>query len=109
MPSLLTVSSVLMCPHGGQVTAISSNARVQASGGFVLRVSDTFIVVGCPLNVLGAPHPCVQVQWMPSGTRTQVAGDFVLNEASTGLCLAADMAPQGTALILATQPEVSAT
>ena len=48
MPALLTQSSTMMCPHGGTVTAIPGNTRVQAAGAPVLRTSDTFIIVGCP-------------------------------------------------------------
>ena len=106
MPGLLTTSSILMCPHGGTVSAISSNAQSKAAGDFILRASDTFLVAGCAFNP-GVPHPCVQVQWIPSGGRTQAAGDFTLNESSVGLCLAADLAVQGAVLILFTQPQVS--
>ncbi len=56
MPGLLNSSSVLMCPHGGSVSAITTNSRSKAAGDFLLRASDTFIVGGCPLNVAGAPH-----------------------------------------------------
>ena len=45
MGGLLTASSVLICPHGGAVQVVSSDTRVQAAGGFVLRSSDTFTVV----------------------------------------------------------------
>jgi hypothetical protein len=37
-------------------------------------------------------------------TSVKAGGDFVLNESSVGLCLAATQAPQGTVLIVATQP-----
>jgi hypothetical protein len=96
----------MMCPHGGIVTAIPSSARAQAAGAPVLRASDTFIVVGCSFAPV-VPHPCVTVQWVFTGQRVQHASDFVLDEASVGLCLAGDLAPQGVALILATQPRVS--
>jgi hypothetical protein len=39
--------------------------------------------------------------------RLQHASDFVLSEASIGICLAGDQAPQGVALIIATQPRAS--
>ena len=48
MAGLLNGSSIMMCPHGGMVTAISANTRVRAAGGFILRSSDTFIIAGCP-------------------------------------------------------------
>jgi hypothetical protein len=106
MPALLTTSSILMCPHGGMVSAISSNAQSKAAGDFILRASDTFLIAGCTFNVV-VPHPCVQVQWIPTPARTQAGGDFTLNESSVGLCLAADFAVQGAVLIVFTQPQVS--
>ena len=108
MAALLTSSSVLMCPHGGTVSAVTSNAQVKAAGDFVLRQSDTFLVAGCPFTIPpGVPHPCVQVQWVQPSAQSQVIGDFVLTEESVGLCVAADLAVQGTVLILGTQPRAS--
>jgi len=62
MAGLLTTSSTLMCPHGGTITATTTNAKTRAAGDFVLRASDTFIIAGCPVNVAGAPHPCITVR-----------------------------------------------
>jgi len=107
MGQLLNTSSVMMCPHGGTVSAVSSNTRAKAGGDFMLRPSDTFVIAGCPLNISGAPHPCVRVQWVTNALRSKAAGDFTLTTDSVGLCLAADQAPQGTVLINFTQPRVS--
>jgi hypothetical protein len=106
MPALLTQASTMMCPHGGTVTAIPGCMRAQAGGAPVLRMSDTFIIAGCSFAPV-VPHPCVTVQWVQGATRAKHGGDFVLNEASVGLCLAGDQAPQGTVLIVATQPRAS--
>ena len=106
MGQLLNTSSVMMCPHGGMVSAVSSNTKAKA-GDFMLRPSDTFTIAGCPLNISGAPHPCVRVQWVVNALRSKAAGDFTLTTDSVGLCLAADQAPQGTVLINFTQPRVS--
>jgi len=106
MPALLTAASTMMCPHGG--TVIASPGQTQTVGDApVLRASDTFTIAGCTFQIAGAPNPCVSVQWVQAATRVQAGGDFVLNEASVGLCLAATQAPQGTALIVATQPLVA--
>jgi hypothetical protein len=107
MPGLLTVASVMMCPHGGIVQAISSNAQTSAAGAFVLRASDTFVVVGCPFVIGVVPSPCVTVQWIVPSTESQVGGDPTLTEASVGLCCAATQAPQGPVTIASTQPRVS--
>ena len=107
MPNLLNSSSVMMCPHGGQVQAITSNTKAKAGGDFILRSSDTFIIAGCPFTIGPSPHPCMQVQWVQPDTRSQVISDFTLSESSVGLCVAADQAVQGTVLVSFTQPKVS--
>ena len=104
MPALLTSASTMMCPHGGTITAVPAQLRANAESP-VLRGSDTYIVAGCPFNIAGVPNPCVTVQWVQTATRVQAGGDFVLHEASTGLCLADTQAPQGAALIVFTQPK----
>jgi hypothetical protein len=47
------------------------------------------------------------VQWLTQDLRSQVLSDFTLSEANTGLCVAADQAPQGAVLILTAQAQVS--
>jgi hypothetical protein len=106
MAALLTVSSTMMCPHGGTVTAVPGQSQVVADSP-VLRVSDTCTIAGCSFNISGVPNPCVTVQWTLGASKVQAGGDFVLNESSMGLCLAATQAPQGSVLIVATQSVVS--
>ena len=107
MAGLLNSSSVLMCPHGGTVSATTSNTKVKAGGDFVLRPSDTFTIAGCPFILALVPHPCVQVQWVQPAQKSQAAGDFTLTEQSVGLCVAADQAPQGPVQVVFTQPQVT--
>jgi hypothetical protein len=107
MPGLLNLSSVMMCPHGGQVQSVTSNTHVRAVGDFMLRQSDTFLIVGCPFFIGPSPHPCTTVQWIEPAASSRVSGDFTLTEASVGLCVAADQAPQGPVSIVMTQPRVS--
>jgi hypothetical protein len=107
MPGLLNSSSIMMCPHGGMVQAATSNTHTEAAGDFLLRSSDTFLISACPFILGLVPHPCVQVQWVQPAARSKAAGDFTLTEGSVGLCLAADMAPQGTVIIAFTQPRVA--
>jgi hypothetical protein len=106
MPDLLTTASTMMCPHGGSVIATPGPTRASA-GAPVLRDSDTFTILGCPFPLTGPPHPCVSVNWVVTAERVKHSGDFVLNESSVGLCIAGDETPQGSVLILATQPQVS--
>jgi hypothetical protein len=103
MPALLTSASTMMCPHGGTVTAIPGQSRAMAESPF-LRGSDACIIAGCSFNIAGVPNPCISIQWVQTAARVQAGGDFVLNESSVGLCLAATQAPQGAALFIQTQP-----
>ncbi len=107
MSALLNTASLLMCPHGGTVSAISSNVRVSAAGAPLVRASDTFVIAGCPFSTPAGPHPCVLVQWVTQDLRSQVLSGPTLSEASVGLCLAADQAPQGAVIIAMTQPQVA--
>lgn len=107
MANLLTTSSMMMCPHGGTVNAISSNTKTKAAGSYLLRSSDTFIIVGCPFVLGIPPHPCMQVQWVQTALKSKAIGDFNLTLDSVGLCVAADQAVQGTVLISTAQPKVS--
>ena len=106
MPPLLTTASTLMCPHGGTVTASPGATKAKADAVLV-RKGDTFSIAGCPFMIGTVAHPCTTVNWVVGATRTQHGGDFVLTSASTGLCLAADQAPQGTVIVANTQAKVS--
>jgi hypothetical protein len=107
MPALLNTESVLMCPHGGTVQIVTSNTRVQIGGSFAVCSTDTFIIAGCPFFLGLVPHPCVEIQWIVPAERSEVVSNFTLTEESVGLCLAPDQAPQGSVLVVTTQPQVS--
>ena len=106
MPPLLTTASTLMCPHGGTVTASPGATKAKADA-ILVRKGDSFSIAGCPFMIGSNPHPCVSVNWVVAATRVKHDGDFVLTSASTGLCLAADQAPQGTVIVANTQLRVS--
>lgn len=104
--NLLTVASVLMCPHGGTVQAIPSSPRVSMGGASVVYASDTFIVAGCPF-VPVAPMPCVLVQWAQPSLDSAGPAAQTLTENSVGFCFSAEGALQGMVMIQATQGMVS--
>lgn len=107
MPGLLFhVGAAAMCPHAGQVSTISSNTRVLVSGMPVATLADTYLVAGCPLNVAGAPHPCVKVQWLVPAARVAVNGQPAILQTSSGLCQSADQTPQGPPIVVSTQTRV---
>jgi hypothetical protein len=107
MANLLTTASMMMCPHGGTVQVISANTKVKAAGGYLLRSTDTFMIVGCPFVLGIPPHPCVRVQWVQPALQSKTIGNPNLTMESVGLCVAADQAVQGTVLINTAQPKVS--
>jgi len=104
---LVHVSATVMCPHGGQVTAISSNTRVLVSGTPVVTVSDQYLIAGCVFTIPGPkPSPCVTARWLTPAARVQVNGQPVIVQSSTGICSSPEQVPQGPPLIVATQPRV---
>lgn len=101
---VLTTACMLLCPHGGKVSAVTSNPRVAAAGSSLLTVSDTFVVSHCALTTpAGQSSPCVTVQWLPGDPRVLAGGSQVLDESSFGECLNAEGGHQGSVIIVATQ------
>lgn len=92
----LTTTSTLQCPHGGTITAATSNSRVKADGNFILRDTDSFVVAGCPYMRGPQPNPCVRVRWDVHAERHKSHGDHSLTKDSVGLCLDASGGTQGT-------------
>ncbi|HEU5003837.1 MAG TPA: hypothetical protein VFW71_13835 [Actinomycetota bacterium] len=101
--------AVAICPHGGQVTTISADARVLASGMPVALVGDQYLVAGCAFAPGGVPQPCVLVQWITPTVRALVAGQPAITQASAGLCIAANGVPNGPVTVVSTQPRALAT
>lgn len=102
---LLHVGATVLCTHGGPASIISTNVRVLVSGAPVATVADQTLVAGCAFSP-GSPHPCVRVQWLTPAARVLVNGQPALLQSSTGLCQAADQAPQGAPAPVTVQPRV---
>ena len=109
---LLTTNSQMMCPHGATVQASTSNSKVAADGGFVLLLSDTMAISGCPFQIPAPsgtiPSPCTTVQWVVGETKVLINGTPALSESSVGLCISDKGIPQGTVSITSTQSAASA-
>lgn len=104
---LLHVGAAAICPHGGQVSVISTNARVLVNGLPVATLADAYVIAGCAFTVPGPkPQPCVKVQWLAPATRILVNGQPPILHTSAGLCLSAEQIPQGPPTVLATQTRV---
>jgi hypothetical protein len=106
MPPIFHVGATAICPHGGQVATISTNARVLVNSMPAATMADQFMVAGCAFNVSGAPHPCMTVQFLVPALRVMVMGQPVILQTSPSLAKAADQAPQGPAAMLVVQPRV---
>jgi hypothetical protein len=106
----VNVGATAMCPHGGQISIISSNTRVMASGTPVATLADQFMVAGCAFTVPpGKPQPCFSVQWMTTATRVLMNGQPPILQTSTGLALSVDGIPGGPPMVAVTQTRVMAT
>jgi hypothetical protein len=105
---LLHVGATVLCSHGGPAQFVSTNARVLVGGLPVATLADQTLVAGCAFSP-GSPHPCVRVQWLVPAARVFVNGAPALLQTSTGLCLAADQAPQGAPVPVTVQPRVIGT
>ncbi len=111
MPGFLVhVGASANCPHMGQVTFTTTNARVLVSGQPLITVTDMFTVAGCPFQIpFGAgtkPQPCVTGKWLAPSTRILVNGQPAILQASTGLCQSVEQIPQGPPTVVVTQTRV---
>src|SRR5260370_33276970 len=90
---LLTVASVIQCPHGGMALLTTGNARTKAGGAFVLLESAISTVVGCPFTIGPKYSPCLRIQWTAPAVRVK-AGAAVLVTNSSGICFYPQNPPQ---------------
>jgi hypothetical protein len=98
--NFLTMSSVIQCPHGGMVTAITSNTKAKAGGAFILCASDTFTVAGCTF----VENPCLTVTWPGASGKSAASGVTALTTSDTGLTSSG-----ATPMVSTTQTQASGT
>jgi hypothetical protein len=106
---IVTVGATALCPHGGQVSIVSSNTRVMLGGQPAATLSDTYPIAGCAFAVGAKPQPCVRVQWLVPAARVLVNKQPVILHNSGGVCSSAEQIPQGPPKVVATQLRVKAT
>jgi hypothetical protein len=99
---ILTTTSTVMCPHGGQALLMTSNTEALIDGAPALLQTDVHPIVGCPFTPV-AYSPCVTIRWITAATQTSVRNVPVLLQTSVGLCLNAAQAPQGIAVVVQVQ------
>lgn len=107
---LMHPGSTAICPHGGQVTVITTNTRVLVSGQPVATRADNYTITGCTFTVPPAkPQPCVTVRWFVPAMCVFVNGNPAILQTSNGICQSAEQIPQGPPNVLATQVRVKGT
>jgi hypothetical protein len=99
---ILTTTSTVMCPHGGQALLLTTNTEALIDGAPALLQTDVHPIVGCPFTPV-AYSPCVTIRWITAATQTSVRNVPVLLQTSVGLCLNAAQAPQGIAIVVQVQ------
>ncbi len=111
MPGFLFhVGATALCPHGGQISTISSSPRVMVGGQPVATMADQFLIAGCPFTVpVPKPQPCIKVQWLVPATRVLVNSQPAILQDSTGLCLSPEQIPQGPPNVIVTQVRAKGT
>ena len=105
---VVQVGAAVICPHGGQVSAVTSNTRVMVGGAPAVLQADTYPIAGCVFTVGPKPQPCLTARWLVVATRVTVMGQPVVIQGGTGLCFSAEQAPQGPPTVITTQPRVVA-
>jgi uncharacterized Zn-binding protein involved in type VI secretion len=101
MPApVLTTAATIMCPHGGQAVLITTNTKLMVGGMPALTLADVHAIAGCPFFIGPKPSPCVRIQWISGSTVVSVDGVPVLTQASVGLCLSPEQAPQGPPVVV---------
>lgn len=107
---LLHVGAQVMCPHGGQVTIVSTNTRVKVSSQFVATMADAYTIAGCPFQIPTPggpkPQPCVTVKWATPAMRVKVNSQPAILQLSAGICQSAEQIPAGPPVVAMTQMRV---
>ncbi len=104
--NLLHTSATVMCPHGGQATALPAQSRVIVAGSPAAVEADLYTVGGCPFSVGSKAQPCTTVRWTGPSARIRVNGSPALLQSSRSLCHSAEQAPQGPPSVVVVQQRV---
>ncbi len=103
MTNLLHVNATVNCPHGGRASYLPAQPRVNLTGQVAATVAGQWLIAGCPFTAGNKPQPCVTIRWTTPAARVTVAGAPVVTQASIGLCLSAEQAPQGPPMVTVVQ------
>lgn len=103
---LLTMSSVVLCSHGGKAQPTVPNPRVKVMGQPTVLQTAPWVVAGCVFPPPPAANgPCVTTQWIIGSIRIKSMGMPFLLQDSQAVC-----APTGTPVtVVFAQPRVKGT
>ena len=103
---LLTVSSVVLCTHGGKAQPTTPNPRVKVMGQPTVLQPVPWVVAGCAFPPPPAANgPCITAQWIIGSLRIKSMGMPFLLQDSQAIC-----APTGTPVnVVFAQPRVKGT
>jgi len=104
--TILTIASQIQCPHGGQATLTTANAKAKAGTAMLLE-TDVHVVAGCSFMVGNVPSPCLKIQWSAGAVKVKAGGTAVLTTSSVGTCSGAS--PQGVASVASAPAQAKAT
>lgn len=106
MALVLTMRSVLMCPHGGMISPVPVTPTAYRVDGYrPLLFSDVYAVIGCPFSAGPSALPCQTVNWLLPSNFLTVKGIPVLTSSSIGMTVGGVPSPVVIAAIPSTQEE----
>lgn len=107
---IVTMTTVIQCPHGIPGTVISSSSKVMVDAAFPLVLGDKGMIAGCPFTVpSGKPQPCVTALLTKAATKVMAENKPVLLMNPADICQSAEQIPQGPVVWSSIQTKVLAT
>ena len=104
---LLQVGAAGMCPHGGPLQVVPSQAKVLLGGQPAATVADQFVITGCPFTVPPSkPQPCVTATFAPA-VKVLLSNNPAVLKSGGLICQSAEQIPQGPPTITVTQVKVT--
>jgi hypothetical protein len=83
--ALVSISTVLVCAHGGTARPVRPSVRVRLGGQPAVATDAPCTVAGCPLPA-EAGGPCVSAQWLAGALRVRLDGVPALLADSRSVC-----------------------
>lgn len=106
---LVEVGATAMCPHGGPLQIVPTQAKVLVGGKPAATASDTFTVTGCAFTLPnGTPSPCVTATFRPA-VKVLLGGNPAVLKSAGIICQSGAQLPQGPPSVTVTQLKVTGT